>query len=118
VAALRAHLLQQPTQWLNRTVKVRAVPEFCAACGDWLPGLVDPAPRRGEASLPLVPGEAPRLLAALRLLPLAGRFAPSPQALVWGEPAVYRVQLRRTACALPQALSVYCAEAVLVDAAP
>ena len=118
ISALRIHLLQAPSHWLDRTLRVWAVPDYCAACGDWLPALADPTPQRGAASLPVVPGPAPRLLAALRMLPVVGRYAPAPQTLVWGRPAVYRIQVRRVACALPLVLSVYCAEAVLVDAAP
>jgi hypothetical protein len=115
VAGLRAHLLLEPASWVHRTVKVRAVPAVCTPCGDWLPGLVDPATHSTARFLPLVMGDAPPLLASLRRLPLVRRFAP-PQALVWGRPAVYRVRLRRIACLVPRDL--VCAAAVLVDAAP
>jgi hypothetical protein len=116
VASLRAQLLQEPDQWVDRTVRVRAVPAICDPCGTWLPGFVDPGPHATEQFLPIVPGDPPPLLATLRRLPLVGLLAPQPQVLVWDRPAVYRVRLRRIDCLSAQ--DRVCAAAVLLDAAP
>jgi hypothetical protein len=118
MATLQAHLQQEPAQWLDRSVKVRAVPTVCLPCGDWLPGLTDPGANPTTQFLPLVSGDTPRLLAFLRHLPLVGHIFPQPQDLVWDRPAVYAVQLRRIDCLLPREQGRVCAAAVLVNAAP
>jgi hypothetical protein len=121
VAALRAHLAQEPQAWVDRPLRVRALAGACTAwlemphegpCLHWQPELMDPQDE-GEV-LPLVSGPIPPPVAFLRRLPLIGDIAPGPQFPRWDGVDVYRVQVHALSCGihLPP-----CYEALLLDAA-
>ena len=91
-------LAQNPTGWVGRTVLVQG---RVALDRTWSPpdsivtrvALVDPGRSNSLRPLYLQWGSADPVLTALRRLPLLGRFAPPPQRLQVGLPAIYRVRL-------------------------
>jgi hypothetical protein len=122
VATLRAQLAREGSAWLGRTVRVRAALDPCGGtslpggrpCPTFAPALVDSAGGSTAGPLPLQLGPAPQPLALFRRIPLLDRLLPGPQALHWGEVAVYQVRL--VGCGMPDQPACYVA--VLLDAAP
>jgi hypothetical protein len=128
VAAVNAHLAQDPGLWLGRTIQVRGEIEPCTII------------QRGDRSCPVLasdPGEIDRLdqstspignpipvgragldpvRSVLRWVPLLGRLVSSPQELHWGVVATYTVRL----AAIPDSMcgASACVEARLLDSAP
>jgi hypothetical protein len=106
VAALQERLARQPSAWIDRTARVHAVAEPCtvtadgpgAPCVERHPALVDMG--KSDAALPLLVAQGPRypLLALARRIPLLRRLMPAPASISWGVAAVYRIELRRSAC--------------------
>jgi hypothetical protein len=123
VAALQERLARQPSAWIDRTVRVHAVAEPCtvtadgpgAPCVERHPALVDVG--KSDAALPLLAGQGPRyaLLALARRIPLLRRLMPAPASISWGVAAVYRIELRRSACS---GGAPPCYAALLLAAAP
>jgi hypothetical protein len=120
VLALKAALARQPRTWAGRTVLVRgiAVGLLGPGCvpGAWCEaGLVDAGmPLDTSTVLPLKLQSAAPLVTLLRRMPPLARFMPAPQALRWGRPATYRIQIHlqpAAACAAPP-----CYDALLLDA--
>jgi hypothetical protein len=106
LAALRANLESDPTNWLGRTARVHAIPvlQWCFVwtvpsprCALQEPALVSPKTNT-DAPLPLAWGSAPPLLAFLRQVPLLGAVAPPPQVIQWARPGIYRVQVLVASC--------------------
>ncbi|HWE64278.1 MAG TPA: hypothetical protein VHB98_21410 [Chloroflexota bacterium] len=125
VAALRAHLAQDPAAWMDRPLRVRAIAAICRAwlslahaspCVNWQLALTDPGADDGAEALPLASGPVPPLVELLRRLPLIRIVAPAPQQPRWDAIAVYRIQLHALACGPAQQPPCY--EALLLDAAP
>jgi hypothetical protein len=109
VAALRAYLKRDLSAWVQRTVRVRAIPalRWCfvwttpsPSCQLWEPALVG-AGTDAHGALPLAWGGAPPVLAYLRQLPVLDALAPPPQGIWWGTPGIYRVHLHATTCFAP-----------------
>jgi hypothetical protein len=124
LAALRASLERDPSAWLGRTVRMRAIPalRWCfvwttpsPSCQLWEPALVGTGTGAAEP-LPLAWGSAPAPLAYLRRVPVLGALAPPPQAIRWGAPGIYRVQLHATTCFAPGMSPCY--EAMVLDSSP
>jgi hypothetical protein len=118
VAQVDRALTQDPAGCRGRSVVVRgrAVRSLTWQAPDSLvlqSALVDGAHPEGLLSLSVSWGRPDPLLAALRRVPLLGRWVPPPQRLHLGMPAFYRVQLCAPAGAAPG-----CAGAVLLDADP
>ena len=118
VAALRAHLMQDPDAWLDRVVRIRARASACEAspCLNWQPALNDPSAPDTAQALPLLPGQGEPLLSAWRHLPLIGSLLPAPQAVRWEKLAVYRILLHAAPCG--PARRPPCFEALLLDVEP
>lgn len=128
LAGLESHLAHEPAAWLQRSVRTRAllggqcteIVDLAAACGASRMALIDPHARADSGSgsiaqpLPLAWGKPPALLAFLRRVPLVGQLLPRPQIVHLGVPAVYRIQVRPTACVL--SADPPCYEALLLDA--
>lgn len=123
VAALGMQLQRHPAALLNRTLVVRgAAFGRCAdtaigtdgPCATWSLVLVDATPGI-DTELPVSRQSPPTLMSALRRWPLLMPVLPAPQPLVYGSPAVYRVQVRRAPCT---AHTTPCYEIVLIDTAP
>jgi len=125
LAAVRRHLHAGPTNWIGRSVEVRAVATlFCATwlsgegspCLDQQPRLTDPSDQGSTLSLSVADVPASPLLSILRRLPLVGPLVPSlqPPLLRWGIPWVYIIRLQRTPCAGDA--SQMCDQALLLDA--
>lgn len=116
VADVERRVARDPAKWVGHTVLVRGQAVsylfWRAADGSTMQiGLIDPAPGNHTPPLSLRWGNPDPLLALLRRLPWAGRFAPRPQQLFWETPAIYRLQLNR-----PHRFASYGADAVLLDA--
>jgi hypothetical protein len=124
VAEVRERLDREPSTWLQRTVRVRAVAQMQtvlmstsgASTSVRVPALMDPGARPTAPWLLLAPGARSRDREFLRGLPLLRGLVAPPQTPAWGTPTVYDVTLQRTTCLVPQAQPCY--EADLVDAAP
>jgi hypothetical protein len=137
VAALQAHLAQEPAAWLNRTIRVQAVvyADGCATwsgdtlptCLEWQALLFNASADASVHPLALARGPVPSLLAVLRRVPFLHWGTPAPQVVHWETPApqvvhwetvaTYQIQLRAVSCRRGGAPP--CAyEALLLDAAP
>jgi hypothetical protein len=121
VAALRENLEHDPSAWLHRTVRVRAIPalRWCLvwttpspSCQLWEPALLSTG-TGATAPLPLAWGSAPPLLAFLRRTPLLDEVAPPPQPIHWATPGIYRVRLQSMTCFSPGTSPCY--EAIVLD---
>jgi hypothetical protein len=124
VAALRAYLERDPSAWVQRTVRVRAIPamRWCfvwswpsPSCRLWEPALAGTG-ASAAAPLPLAWGGAPPLPTLLRRVPVLDLLAPPPQAIRWGAPGIYRVQLHATTCFAPGMSPCY--EVMVLDSSP
>jgi hypothetical protein len=122
VAALRAHLERNPHAWLQRTVRVHAIPvlRWCFVwttpgpnCQLWEPALVSTGPNTG-LPLPLTWGSTPRELTFLRHVPLLGALVSPPQTILWAAPSIYRVRLQTTSCFSPGLTACY--QAIVLNA--
>jgi hypothetical protein len=118
VAALRAHVMQDPEGWLDHQVRVRARADACMAspCLNWQPTLSDPDSPDFAQPLPLTPVPSEPLLSMWRRLPVIGSLMPAPQALRWDRLAVYRIVLHAAPCG--PAMRPPCYGALLLDAVP
>jgi hypothetical protein len=132
VSQVQAGLAHDPRAWTNRTLRLRGVATavgcWVTAAGlgedgmkrtDWCPpprfvlGDADPT---AVAALPLAWTSPDPLLAIGRRVPPLSALLPAPQAVDWGEAAVYRVRVlaqTQTYCG-----ARVCYEALLLDAAP
>lgn len=125
MSTLEMDLAHSPRAWLDRPLRVEAVPtRRCVSwvaprtppCLRWYAELSDADANRAVRPLPLALGGAPHLLAVLRSVPLVGWWLPARQSPRWGVAAEYRIQLRALPCTEPGWDRCY--EAVLLDAAP
>jgi hypothetical protein len=125
VAQVQAHLVDDATTWVGRTVRVRALAEPCPAwgsphsplhCRRLAPVLVDPAGTDLADPLPLVVRPGSPLLAALRRLPLAGGLLAAAPAPPWEVLRTYRVRLQAAPGSSCGAVS--CFAALLLAVAP
>jgi hypothetical protein len=127
VAQVEARLASHPRAWTDRALLLRgvavAVGGHCDAhragaapvCPPTRAALVDFGPT-ARASLPLAWAGPGPLLAVARRVPLLSGLLPAPQAVDWGEVAVYRAELRATADESCGAGTCY--EALVLDAVP
>jgi hypothetical protein len=123
LAAVRALVAKDPSGWLGRPVRVRAAPalQWCFAwvlpangtCRLAEPALVATEPDDWGEPLPLGWGDASPLLTLLRRTPVLSAFAPRPQALSWGIPGVYSIELKEVSCVSGQ--TGRCYQAVVLD---
>lgn len=118
VADLLGHLRRGPNGWSGRVVLVSGAVESYPRIGVAMVRiplvLSNPEAPGGAEVIVLVQGAPDPVLTVLRWLPLVRRVVPSAQRLRWGEPAVYRIKLRR----MEDPACDTCYEAVLLDAAP
>ena len=129
VAAVDAHLAQNPGPWLGRTIQVRGEIVPCMAVpsagGGPCAALTSGSGSFGQFGQPLTSTVYPLpithagldpMRSIVRRIPLLGRLAPAPQELQWGVVATYQVQLAfvpNSMCGVGA-----CAEARLLDSAP
>lgn len=121
VAQVRAIMARDPNEWVGRTVRVQgrvvitllACPyngRFWCHAIQWAE--IDPDVP-GPRPLLVVPESANPLLAALRRLPVVGRYVPASRALREGR-GVFRIRLRATPHCPFLSANPSCANAVLL----